>query len=48
MNLEVIKRIKVDFHDAKYISINAKQHDRASRSRSLSCQIQSTYVHHIG
>ena len=37
MSLEVIKQLNVDFHDAKYISINAKQYDKFSRFILITC-----------
>lgn len=37
MSLEVVKQINVDFHNAKYIQINAKQYDRDSRFISITC-----------
>lgn len=40
MGLEIIKKLNVDFHDAKYIHINAKQHDRSSRFIEVTCYNQ--------
>lgn len=40
MSLEVVRQLNVDFHDAKYISINAKQYDRASRFILITCYNQ--------
>ena len=40
MSLEIINRVNVDFHDAKYIQINAKQYDRASRFILITCYNQ--------
>ena len=37
MSLEFIKSVNVDFHDTKYISINAKQYDRLSRFILITC-----------
>ena len=37
MDLEIIKHLNVDFNDAKYISINAKQYDRFSRFILVTC-----------
>lgn len=37
MSLEIIKQINVDFHDTKYISINAKQYDKESRFILVTC-----------
>ena len=37
MSLEAIKPINIDFHDSKYISINAKQYDRKSRFVLATC-----------
>lgn len=37
MNLEVTKQINVDFLNAKYIQINAKQNDRDSRFILITC-----------
>lgn len=39
MSLEIIKEIKVDFHNTKYISVNAKQYD-IGRYISVSCYNQ--------
>ena len=40
MSLEIVKQLNVDFHDAKYISINAKQYDKASRFILITCYNQ--------
>lgn len=37
MGLEIVRQLNVDFHDAKYISINAKQYDKASRFILITC-----------
>lgn len=37
MALQSITNINVDFYDKKYISINAKQHDKNSRFLSITC-----------
>jgi hypothetical protein len=37
MNIQSITNINVDFYDKKYILINAKQYDRASRFLSVTC-----------
>jgi len=37
MSLTILKEIKVDFHDTRYIQINAKQNDRLSRFVLVSC-----------
>ena len=37
MSLQAIKPINIDFHDSKYISINAKQYDRRSRFVLATC-----------
>lgn len=37
MALEAIKQINIDFHDSKYISVNAKQFDRLSRFVLATC-----------
>ena len=37
MSLEAIKQINIDFHDSKYISVNAKQYDRKSRFILATC-----------
>ena len=37
MSLKAIKQINIDFHDSKYISINAKQYDRRSRFVLATC-----------
>ena len=42
MNLEIIKELKIDFYNTKYISINAKQHDIASRYILITCYNQGT------
>lgn len=42
MNLEVVKQLKIDFHDAKYISINAKQYDKSSRFILITCYNSGT------
>ena len=42
MSLKAIKQINVDFHDSKYISINAKQYDRMSRFILVSCHNNGT------
>ena len=39
MSLEIVKEIKVDFHDTKYISVNAKQYDMG-RYISITCYNQ--------
>jgi hypothetical protein len=42
MNLEIIKRVNVDFHNAKYIQINAKQYDVSSRYILVTCYNQGS------
>lgn len=42
MNLEVIKELKIDFYNTKYITINAKQYDIASRYILITCYNQGT------
>ena len=37
MNLKAIKQITIDFHDKKYISVNAKQFDTSSRFILVTC-----------
>ena len=37
MSLDAIKPISIDFHDSKYISVNAKQYDRNSRFVLATC-----------
>lgn len=37
MALEIIKSISVDFHDNKYVMVNAKQYDDASRYIAITC-----------
>lgn len=44
MNLKVTKQVNVDFYDTKYISINAKQYDRASRYILVTCYNQGTIM----
>lgn len=43
MSLNIIREIEVDFHDSKYIQINAKQYDRGSRYILVSCNNQGTF-----
>lgn len=45
MSLEVIKEINIDFHDKKYISINAKQYDKLSRFVLVTCYNQKNVYH---
>ena len=40
MALEIVKNINVDFHDKKYIMINAKQYDDKSRWIAITCYNQ--------
>ena len=40
MSAEIIREITVDFYGQKYISINAKQYDQASRFLSITCMNQ--------
>lgn len=42
MALEVIKNINVDFHDTKYIMVNAKQYDDRSRWIAITCYNQGS------
>lgn len=37
MDLKVVRQINVDFHDSKYISVNAKQYDKSSRFILVTC-----------
>lgn len=37
MALEIVKSISIDFHDNKYIMVNAKQYDDASRYIAVTC-----------
>lgn len=37
MNLESVTQINVDFYNNKYITINAKQHDKSSRLIKITC-----------
>jgi len=43
MDLAIIKHIKVDFHDSRYISVNAKQFDEGSRYILVSCYNQGKF-----
>lgn len=43
MNLEIIKELKVDFYNAKYISVNVKQCDRSSRYILVTCCNQEDF-----
>ena len=42
MALEIYKNINIDFYDKKYIMINAKQYDDASRWLSITCYNQGS------
>lgn len=51
MALNIIREINVDFHDSRYIQVNAKQYDMASRFILVSCYNQGeffpiNYVNH--
>ena len=37
MSLEIIKELNIDFHDSRYISVNAKQSDVSSRYILVTC-----------
>lgn len=37
MDFKVVRNINVDFHDSKYISVNAKQYDKKSRFILVTC-----------
>ena len=45
MSAEIIREITVDFYGQKYISINAKQYDQASRFLSITCMNQGKVQH---
>lgn len=40
MALDIVRNINVDFHDTKYIIINAKQYDDSSRYIAITCYSQ--------
>ena len=40
MSLEIVKNINIDFYDKKYIMVNAKQYDDASRFIAITCYNQ--------
>lgn len=42
MALQIIRNISVDFHDNKYIMVNAKQHDDNSRWIAITCYNQGS------
>ena len=42
MGLEIIKEINVDFHNTRYIQVNAKQCDTSSRFISVTCYNQGS------
>lgn len=44
MSLSVTKKLNVDLHDTKYITLNAKQFDRASRFILVTCYDQGNVV----
>lgn len=43
MSLNIVREINVDFHDSKYIQVNAKQYDLASRFILVSCYNQGEF-----
>ena len=42
MALEIVRNINVDFHDTKYIIVNAKQYDDSSRYVAITCYNQGS------
>lgn len=43
-DVNIVRQLNIDFHDSKYISINAKQHDIASRYVLVSCYHQKAFL----
>lgn len=45
MNLEIIRQLNIDFYHTKYVSINAKKHDKLSRYILVTCYNQGKMIH---
>lgn len=45
MNIEVVKKIKLDFYDNKFLTINAKQYDEVTRYVQATCCIGGAKIY---